>query len=64
MARLLEYPWPGNVKELKILVEHVVMTAPGPRITANDLLIPGGKIADDEALERDGVLSRSRRRAL
>jgi UDP-3-O-[3-hydroxymyristoyl] N-acetylglucosamine deacetylase len=54
MARLLEYPWPGNVKELKILVEHVVMTAPGPRITANDLLIPGGKIADAEALE-EGV---------
>lgn len=54
MSRLLEYPWPGNVKELKILVEHVVMTAPGPRITANDLLIPGGKIADDEALE-EGV---------
>jgi UDP-3-O-acyl N-acetylglucosamine deacetylase len=41
MARLLSYSWPGNVKELKILIEHVVMTAPGPRITANDLLIPG-----------------------
>ena len=41
MERLLSYSWPGNVKELKILIEHVVMTAPGPRITANDLLIPG-----------------------
>jgi two-component system nitrogen regulation response regulator NtrX len=41
MARLLSYSWPGNVKELKILIEHVVMTAPGPHITANDLLIPG-----------------------
>jgi UDP-3-O-acyl N-acetylglucosamine deacetylase len=41
MKRLLEYPWPGNVKELKILVEHVVMTAPGDRITVGDLLIPG-----------------------
>ena len=36
----MNYAWPGNVKELKILVEHVVMTAPGPRITINDLLIP------------------------
>jgi len=43
-ARLLEYPWPGNVKELKILIEHVVMTAPGPLITVNDLLIPWSKI--------------------
>ncbi len=41
MERLLSYSWPGNVKELKILIEHVVMTAPGPRITAGDLLIPG-----------------------
>ncbi|MGB6063797.1 MAG: UDP-3-O-acyl-N-acetylglucosamine deacetylase [Desulfomonilaceae bacterium] len=41
MDRLLSYSWPGNVKELKILIEHVVMTAPGSRITAGDLLIPG-----------------------
>jgi UDP-3-O-[3-hydroxymyristoyl] N-acetylglucosamine deacetylase len=40
MERLLSYSWPGNVKELKILIEHVVMTAPGPSITVNDLLIP------------------------
>jgi UDP-3-O-acyl N-acetylglucosamine deacetylase len=39
-ANLMNYAWPGNVKELKILVEHVVMTAPDPRITINDLLIP------------------------
>ncbi|MCX5862942.1 MAG: UDP-3-O-acyl-N-acetylglucosamine deacetylase [Deltaproteobacteria bacterium] len=43
LVRLCEYSWPGNVKELKILIEHVVMTAPGPMITLNDLLIPGGK---------------------
>ncbi|MBM3303280.1 MAG: UDP-3-O-acyl-N-acetylglucosamine deacetylase, partial [Deltaproteobacteria bacterium] len=41
MERLVSYPWPGNVKELKILMEHVVMTAPGPLVTVNDLLIPG-----------------------
>ncbi len=40
MERLVGYSWPGNVKELKILIEHVVMTAPGPIITAGDLLIP------------------------
>lgn len=41
MRRLLAYSWPGNIKELKILIEHVVMTASGPVITVNDLLIPG-----------------------
>ena len=40
MEKLVAYPWPGNVKELKIMIEHVVMTAPGPRITVRDLLIP------------------------
>jgi UDP-3-O-acyl N-acetylglucosamine deacetylase len=53
LARLLEYPWPGNVKELKILIEHVVMTAPGPRITAADLLIPWDKLADAESAKED-----------
>ncbi len=40
IERLMAYPWPGNIKELKILMEHVVMTAPGPRITVTDLLMP------------------------
>lgn len=40
MERLVAYSWPGNVKELKILMEHIVMTAPGPEITVNDLLLP------------------------
>jgi UDP-3-O-acyl N-acetylglucosamine deacetylase len=40
LERLVSYSWPGNVKELKILLEHVVMTAPGDSITAADLLIP------------------------
>jgi UDP-3-O-[3-hydroxymyristoyl] N-acetylglucosamine deacetylase len=54
MARLLSYAWPGNVKELKILIEHVVMTAPGPQITVNDLLMPMGRTAahtDDAAIQ-------------
>lgn len=51
MARLVEYPWPGNVKELKILIEHVVMTAPGPGITLKDLLIPGNLDVTDPKID-------------
>lgn len=40
ICRLCAYAWPGNIKELKILIEHMVMTAPGPQITVNDLWIP------------------------
>ncbi len=51
MDRLLSYPWPGNVKELKVLIEHVVMTAPGPQITANDLLIPMTGVLDNSGVD-------------
>jgi UDP-3-O-acyl N-acetylglucosamine deacetylase len=54
MSRLLDYPWPGNVKELKILIEHVVMTAPGPRITVGDLLIPWDKSSATFSFEQEG----------
>jgi UDP-3-O-[3-hydroxymyristoyl] N-acetylglucosamine deacetylase len=40
LERLKAYHWPGNIKELKVLMEHVVMTAPGPKITVADLLMP------------------------
>jgi UDP-3-O-acyl N-acetylglucosamine deacetylase len=46
MDRLANYPWPGNVKELKVLIEHVVMTTPGPEITINDLLMPWGNLQE------------------
>jgi UDP-3-O-[3-hydroxymyristoyl] N-acetylglucosamine deacetylase len=44
LERLMAYTWPGNIKELKILIEHVVMTAPGPMISVSDLLIPGQNV--------------------
>jgi DNA-binding NtrC family response regulator len=32
MRRLLEHAWPGNIRELKNLVETLVVLSPGPRI--------------------------------
>ncbi len=40
LSRLERFSWPGNIKQLKTLIEHMVMTSPGGRISANDLLIP------------------------
>lgn len=51
MERLVSYSWPGNVKELKILMEHIVMTAPGPQITAKDLLLPSESNATFKGIE-------------
>ncbi len=51
MERLLGYSWPGNIKELKVLMEHVVMTAPGATITAGDLLLHAdGEPIDDHKI--------------
>jgi UDP-3-O-acyl N-acetylglucosamine deacetylase len=49
VSRLQAYAWPGNIKELKILIEHTAMTAAGPVITANDLLIPMKEIGGDDS---------------
>jgi two-component system response regulator AtoC len=37
MEALLEYPWPGNIRELENLLERVVVLADGPQIDAQDL---------------------------
>jgi UDP-3-O-[3-hydroxymyristoyl] N-acetylglucosamine deacetylase len=40
LLKLIQYSWPGNIKELKILVEHAVMNASGQTLTTNELLLP------------------------
>ncbi|HEX7023563.1 MAG TPA: sigma-54 dependent transcriptional regulator, partial [Gemmatimonadales bacterium] len=39
MQRLVEAPWPGNVRQLRNLIESMVVLAPGTEIRASD--IPG-----------------------
>ena len=33
MKRLVDHPWPGNIRELRNVVETLVVLSPGPRIT-------------------------------
>jgi DNA-binding NtrC family response regulator len=33
----LNYPWPGNIRQLKNVIEHAVVITKGPTVTANDL---------------------------
>src|SRR5918996_4922128 len=37
LQRILEYPWPGNLRELKNAIEHAFVTVMGDRITLLDL---------------------------
>ncbi len=37
MQRMVEYSWPGNIRELRNLVESMVVLAPGHEITADDI---------------------------
>jgi two-component system response regulator HydG len=34
---LSDYPWPGNVRQLKNAIERAVVISPGPRVTINHL---------------------------
>ncbi len=46
LHRLESHPWPGNIRELKNLVETLVVLAPGPRITRDlvDAHLGGGDV--------------------
>ena len=45
LACLQNYDWPGNIRELKNIVERILIMAAGPVVTADDLpeLLPGGR---------------------
>ena len=37
LIRVLDYPWPGNIRELRNCIECLVVLAPGPRLELSDL---------------------------
>jgi transcriptional regulator with GAF, ATPase, and Fis domain len=40
-AALRAYPWPGNIRELKHVVERALLLAGGAALSASDLMLPG-----------------------
>jgi Nif-specific regulatory protein len=48
--RLLRYHWPGNVRQLRSLIDHAVSIAAGAQIEASELLLPPAVAADISSL--------------
>ena len=54
LAALQEYNWPGNIRELRNLIERLVILNPQPTIDADDLPTLGpGKSVEHEYFERE-----------
>jgi two-component system response regulator HydG len=52
LSRLLHYDFPGNLGELRYILERAIVTAAGPVIHASDLELPGDPPDNaDESLE-------------
>jgi two-component system nitrogen regulation response regulator NtrX len=47
MKRLMAYDWPGNIRELKNLIERLVIMTPSETITAEDINISGHAASND-----------------
>jgi DNA-binding NtrC family response regulator len=58
MALLMSYPFPGNIRELRNVLEHALVVTAGPAIRASDLHLPVHEAAPDgtlEAVERQHI---------
>jgi len=57
LACLQTYDWPGNIRELKNIVERILIMAAGPIVTADDLpeLMPGGSCRGGAAEPHESI---------
>jgi len=53
LNKLINYSWPGNVREVMNVIERLVVIAPGDRIGINDLPIDADNDLDDKILYQD-----------
>jgi len=64
LARLIEYSWPGNVRQLENVVERAAVLCPGPKISDEDIMLtrPEPGVLPDNApvaeIEKRVVLER------
>ena len=49
MARLMNYPWPGNIRELQNVIERAVILSAGPTLRLDKDLVP--VVASEGSLE-------------
>jgi transcriptional regulator of acetoin/glycerol metabolism len=63
VAALLAHPWPGNIRELRNVIERVLVMAQGRPITAADLALVAPVATPSPAApspSRDGAAERAR----
>jgi formate hydrogenlyase transcriptional activator len=54
MDRLVAYPWPGNIRELRNILERAVVLAHGPVLTLDARLLPVA-VSDGERAPSEGT---------
>jgi formate hydrogenlyase transcriptional activator len=61
MARLMNYPWPGNIRELQNVMERAVVLSAGPTLRLDEDLVP--VVAATDSLEPAEIRSQEARPA-
>jgi DNA-binding NtrC family response regulator len=51
MALLMAHPFPGNIRELRNILERAIVVAAGPVIQPGDLNLPAGTARTDDTLD-------------
>jgi formate hydrogenlyase transcriptional activator len=60
MARLMNYPWPGNIRELQNVMERAVVLSAGPTVRLDKDLVP---VASEGSLETTEIPAQEARSA-